>query len=137
MNKKEIKQGLQALGLKQGDIVLLHSSLSSMGNVEGGAETVADAFLETLGKAGTLIVPVFGNLGILTDIVKSRTDAVLSDCPKGTVAAIGADARKICIDHCKADTVHGEGSPYLKIAGIGGFLGIVGKICPGNHRQPA
>jgi aminoglycoside 3-N-acetyltransferase len=126
MNKNEIKQGLQALGLKEGDIVLLHSSLSSMGNVEGGAETVVDAFLETLGKPGTLIVPVFGDLGILTVTVKSRPDAVLSDCPKGTVAAIGADARKICIDHWKADTVHGEGSPYLKIAGLGGYICLLG-----------
>ena len=126
MNKAEIKQGLQALGLKEGDIVLLHSSLSSMGKVEGGAVAVVEAFLETLGKAGTLAAPVFGSLGILADAVKEWPDAVISDCPKGTVAAIGADAGKICIDHWQADTVHGEGSPYLKIAGLGGYICLLG-----------
>ena len=126
MNKAGIKQGLRALGLKKGDIVLLHSSLAAIGRVEGGAAAVIEAFLETLGKAGTLVVPVFGSLGILTDTVKRRPDAVISDCPKGTVAAIGADARKICIDHWKADTVHGEGSPYLKIAGLGGYVCLLG-----------
>jgi aminoglycoside 3-N-acetyltransferase len=126
MNKDEIKHGLQALGLKQGDIVLLHSSLGSMGNIEGGAETVVNAFLETLGKNGTLVVPVFGDLGILTHAVKCHPDAVVSDCPKGTVAAIGTDARKICIDHWKADTVHGEGTPYLKIASLCGYVCLLG-----------
>jgi aminoglycoside 3-N-acetyltransferase len=126
MNKDEIKQGLRILGLKAGDIVLLHSSLSSIGKVDGGAETVVEAFLETLGETGTLLVPVFGNLGIITDIVKGRRDAVISDCPKGAVAAIGADARGICIDHWKADTVHGEGTPYLKIAGLGGYICLLG-----------
>lgn len=126
MNKTGIKQGLQALGLKKGDIVLLHSSLSSIGEVKGGAAAVVEAFLETLGEAGTLAVPAFGSLGVITDIVKGRPDAVISDCPKGAVAAIGADARKICIDHWRADTVHGEGSPYLKIAGLGGYICLLG-----------
>ena len=126
MNKAGIKQGLRALGLKKGDIVLLHSSLASIGSVEGGAAIVIDAFLETLGNTGTLIVPVFGDLGILTETVKGRPDAVISDCPKGTVAAIGADAQKICIEHWKADTVHGENSPYLKIAGLGGYVCLLG-----------
>ena len=126
MNKDEIKQGLRTLGLKEGDIVLLHSSMASIGKVDGGAENVVDAFLETLGETGTLIVPVFGNLGILTEVVKRRHSAVISDCPKGTVASIGADAGKICIDHWKADTVHGEGTPYLRIAGLGGYVCLIG-----------
>ena len=37
----------------------MHSSLSSFGYVEGGAETVVKAFLDVLGKEGTLAVPIF------------------------------------------------------------------------------
>ncbi|KAF6797080.1 hypothetical protein CMUS01_15796, partial [Colletotrichum musicola] len=48
---------LRNLGLKQGDTVLLHSSLSSLGWVNGGAETVVSALLEVLGGSGTLVVP--------------------------------------------------------------------------------
>ena len=49
----------KSLGIKEGDVLLVHSSLSSMGNVEGGADTVIDALLEVLGKEGTLLFPAF------------------------------------------------------------------------------
>ena len=126
MNKDEIKETLQEFGVSKGDIILVHSSLASIGHVDGGADAVIDAFLETIGDKGTLIVPVFGNLGILTDRVKSRSRAVISDCPKGTVAAIGADAEFICRDHWKADTAHGNDTPYLRIAGLGGYICLLG-----------
>jgi len=126
MNKADIKKCLSELGLKSGDVVIVHSSLSSIGQVEGGANTLIDAFLETVGGEGTLIAPVFGNLGIFTHTLKARPEAVVSDCPLGTVAAIGADAEFICRDHWKADTVHGNDSPYLKIAGLGGYVCLLG-----------
>ena len=47
VNKDLIADGLQSLGLKRGDIVIVHSSLSSFGYVEGGADTVIVALLET------------------------------------------------------------------------------------------
>ncbi|MGF1512790.1 MAG: aminoglycoside N(3)-acetyltransferase [Elainellaceae cyanobacterium] len=48
---------LQALGLASGDVVLVHSSLSAMGWVCGGAQTVIQALVETVGAAGTLVMP--------------------------------------------------------------------------------
>jgi aminoglycoside 3-N-acetyltransferase len=126
MNKTEIKKSLKELGLKNGDTVIIHSSLASIGHVEGGADTVIDAFLETVGQEGTIVAPVFGNLGILTQTLKNRDEAVVSDSPKGTVAAIGADAEFICRDHWKADTAHGHNTPYLKIAGQGGYICLLG-----------
>ena len=64
MTKQEIIAGLREMGLTTGDKVLLHSSLFSLGNVEGGPDAAIDAFLEVLGSDGTLLVPVFGALGI-------------------------------------------------------------------------
>lgn len=126
MNKEEIKKSLETLGLKEGDIVLLHSSLASIGFVEGGAETVVEAFLETLGEKGTLATPVFGNLGIITKIVEKHPRSIKSDCPFGTISAIGADAEYICENHWKAESCHAEGSPYLKIAEKDGFVCLMG-----------
>ena len=126
MNKADIKKSLSEFGIKSGDVVIVHSSLSSIGRVEGGADTLIDAFLEIIGSEGTLIAPVFGNLGIFTHTLKERPEAVVSDCPLGTVAAIGADAEFICRNHWKADTVHGNDSPYLKIAGLGGYICLLG-----------
>lgn len=48
---------LQQLGLGPGDRVLVHSSLSSLGWVCGGAVAVVEALLSVLGPDGTLVVP--------------------------------------------------------------------------------
>ncbi len=126
INQKNIADGLRSLGLKEGDIVLLHSSLLSLGQVEGGPAAVIDAFLNVLTEKGTLLVPVFGALGILTDEVKNRPNAVISPCPAGTLAAIGKDAEELCCDHWKADTVHGQNTPYTRIAERNGYICLLG-----------
>jgi len=51
-----IRTGLTILGLRQGDSVLVHSSLSRFGHVEGGADAVIDALLDILGRDGTLMM---------------------------------------------------------------------------------
>ncbi|UNI20478.1 Aminoglycoside N(3)-acetyltransferase [Purpureocillium takamizusanense] len=50
-------EDLGRLGLQAGDTVLLHSSLSAMGFVVGGAPAVVRALLEVLGPGGTLAAP--------------------------------------------------------------------------------
>ena len=59
--KEHIVAGLRKLGLKRGANVGVHSSLSSFGYVEGGAGTVVDALLETVGVEGTVVVPTYSN----------------------------------------------------------------------------
>ncbi|OGV46665.1 MAG: hypothetical protein A2017_13735 [Lentisphaerae bacterium GWF2_44_16] len=126
MNKEEIKKILKKSGLKKGDIVLLHSSYAAIGKVDGGGDSVIDAFLETLGKDGTLAVPVFGSLGILTELVSKRPGAIKSVHPKAGVAAIGKDAEKICAKHWEADIAHAENTPYTRIADMGGYICLMG-----------
>jgi aminoglycoside 3-N-acetyltransferase len=48
---------LRALGLAPGDTVLVHSSLRAIGFVVGLGQAVAQALLDVLGPAGTLVVP--------------------------------------------------------------------------------
>ncbi len=43
LTQKDIIDGLKGLGLEHGTAVEVHSSLSSMGFVEGGAATVINA----------------------------------------------------------------------------------------------
>ncbi len=126
MKRTELEKSLKALGLKKNAIVLLHSSMVSLGEVEGGAEAVIDAFLNVIGPKGTLVVPVFGKLGILTELVKARKGAVVSNCPLGTLAAIGGDAKFLLEGHWDADTAHGHGTPYEKIAEAGGYICLLG-----------
>jgi len=57
VSKEDIKAGLRKLGLKQGDLLGVHSSLSSFGYVEGGAEAVIDALFEVVGERGAIVMP--------------------------------------------------------------------------------
>lgn len=48
---------LHALGLEPGATVMVHSSLSRLGYVAGGAQAVVTALLVALGPTGTLVMP--------------------------------------------------------------------------------
>jgi aminoglycoside 3-N-acetyltransferase len=48
---------LARLGVSPGSVLVVHSSLSSLGYVSGGAHAVVLALLEALGPEGTLVVP--------------------------------------------------------------------------------
>ena len=126
LTQDDIAAGLRQLGLSSGDCVILHSSLSSLGEVVGGADTVVDAFLEVLGSNGTLVVPTFDDFGAIPESVRNRPDACHSIHPKASVAAVGAKAEGICRDHWKAQTAHGEGTPYLRMAELGGYVCLLG-----------
>jgi aminoglycoside N3'-acetyltransferase len=52
-----LARDLGELGLTNGSTVLVHSSLSALGYVVGGARSVVMALLEVLGEGGTLVVP--------------------------------------------------------------------------------
>ena len=61
VTKGQITRGFRSLGLKKGDIIGAHSSLSSFGCVAGGADAVVDAMLETVGETGSVVVPSYSN----------------------------------------------------------------------------
>lgn len=52
--RQELKELLRQLGLEWGDTIMLHASLRAFGYLIGGAETIIEALLSTLGPEGTL-----------------------------------------------------------------------------------
>lgn len=54
---RSLAANLTALGLSPGDVVLMHSSMRSVGYVAGGPQAVVQALLDVLGPGGTLVVP--------------------------------------------------------------------------------
>ena len=58
-SKTSIKKDLQALGLKSGDIILVHSSMSKIGWIAGREIAVIEALLEVVGLQGTIVMPSF------------------------------------------------------------------------------
>ncbi len=55
--KQDILDALSAVGLARGQSVMVHTSLSSLGFVCGGAQVVIEALLETVGPEGTVMMP--------------------------------------------------------------------------------
>ena len=56
ITKQQLKDDLQAMGIRPDDTVLIHTSLKSVGEVEGGADGFIDAFCEYL-KDGLFLIP--------------------------------------------------------------------------------
>jgi len=63
LTQSQLVDGLRLLGVTEGSVLEVHSSLSSFGYVPGGAQTVVDALIEAVGYEGTLVMPAqtFGN----------------------------------------------------------------------------
>ena len=55
----QITDALRRLGVASGDVLLVHSSLSRLGRVDGGADAVVDAVLEAVGPDGLVVMPTF------------------------------------------------------------------------------
>jgi aminoglycoside 3-N-acetyltransferase len=124
---EEIARDLRALGVRAGDTLLVHSAMSRIGHVQGGAPAVVDGFLHVLGPGGTLAVPTFPFKGSMFGYVKSDPDfdadetpslmgaiseavrrwpgALRSLEPTHPVAALGPQAQFLIEDH-----VHAQGS---------------------------
>lgn len=55
--KEDIIQALKQVGVQPGQTIMVHTSLSSLGFVCGGAQTVIEALLECVGEDGTIMMP--------------------------------------------------------------------------------
>lgn len=119
--------GFRGLGLNSGDGVLVHSSLSSLGRVDRGAETVVDALRETVGDDGTVMMPTFtrydrpynpetspSTVGAITEAFRKRPAAVRSAHPTKSVAVIGPDADSLLSDHDPRNSI-GPASPIHRL----------------------
>lgn len=58
---QSLKSDFKVLGVKQGDVLLVHSSLSKLGWTVGGPVSVIDALIGIIGEEGTLIMPSFSS----------------------------------------------------------------------------
>jgi len=155
-SREEITRGLRQAGLGPGDIVLVHSSLASLGFVPGGAETVIDALVECVSPGGTVLFPTFTGsrelshahppvfrphetpcwTGLIPETARRRPDAIRSLGPTHSVCAIGSRAQWLTADHEKCATPCGIGSPFHKLQQSGGkvlFIGVDLSCCTLFH----
>ena len=141
--KDGIKIKLRELGLNPGDNIIVHSSLSSFGYVEGGADTVIDALTELLTADGTILMPSFNHggiydsgeifdikttptvSGIIADTFWRRPGALRSMNPTHPFAAWGKNAVRYTANHHLVDSF-GEDSPIGLLWRDGGYCLLLG-----------
>jgi aminoglycoside 3-N-acetyltransferase len=133
---------LRALGVRPGDAVFVHGSLSRFGHVEGGAETVCRSLVDAVGEDGTVIMPAFtfrlrdvddpvldvanepSCVGRISETFRTGFATHRSRHITHSVSAAGADAEFFTRDHCR--TAFDEHSSFRKLVDRGGMVLLFG-----------
>jgi len=148
ITEADIIEALRKHGLNSGDVAMVHSSLSRLGNVQGGAPTVIRALLEVLGDEGTLAMPSFpalgytynylstnpsfdvrhtaSQMGIITETFRKIKGVKRSLHPTDPVCAIGKEAKFLLKGHFMQLTPYNENSPFYKLITLKGKIVTLG-----------
>jgi aminoglycoside 3-N-acetyltransferase len=149
ITKIQLVAELRAIGIKEGDDLLVHSSLSNIGFVENGPKDVVEALLEVVGNKGNVLMPNSPNaqyqldyirnlecfdvatakskLGAISEYFRSLPNAIRSVHPTEPVSCIGPDAEYFTQDHFGELTPYTSKSPFYRISERGGkilYLGV-------------
>lgn len=152
-NKIEIKiidalvQNWNRSGLKEGDLVLVHSSLKRLlfklkdefGELIS-PKLIYDSLIKTLGENGTLILPLYNfdfpntkyfnfnetpsQMGALTEIGRNQTNAVRTGHPIYSFSVIGKLSNEF--EGINNKSGYGKDSPFAKIKELNGKIAIIG-----------
>jgi len=141
--QKDIENSLLEIGLRKGDIIMVHSDLSSfgkLGDVKDKNEfikDILDSFRNVIGKEGTLIVPTYNTesfckykiydvnktistAGIFTEFVRKLATSIRSEDPIHSHAGIGKYAEKLLKD--VGDESFGEDSFFDRFYRLNGKI---------------
>ena len=80
VDKAAILAALAKVGVRKGDTLLVHSSLSACGHIVGGAQTIIEALMEAVGPDGNFFVPTFQRSECYLNGINKRWDHRPSDC---------------------------------------------------------
>ncbi len=156
VSRTQLISGFESLGLRPTCRVMVHVSLSSLGFVEGGAETVVEALRETAGDEGAVIIPSFrdairsdhyglhecrdgcprdlcpsrerGYTGVVGETVRQQPDALRSCHPTHSWVGIGEDSKFLLEGHRHSLTPCGADSPFFRLMMRDGVILLIGVI---------
>lgn len=156
VTRQDVEKAVRDLGIKEGDVVLVHSSFKSMGHVVGGAEDVIGGFLDVLGEEGTLVFPCFtqkdfanayktwhidkpSDTGYLTNYFRLREGSLRSDQATHSVAVCGKFKEELTKTHghthkrfgSMGDTPFSADSPWEKMYNMNAKIVLLG-VKPGS-----
>lgn len=141
----DLEKGLADLGVRPGARMMVHSSLSSFGRVDGGPDAVIRALKAVVGPAGTIVMPSFNHgapftadgPGVFDPTRTHTTNGAIPDRfwrlpetyrslnPTHAFAAWGANAEELVSRHHLGTTM-GPGSPLHRLWQAGGAVLLLG-----------
>ncbi|MDG1842658.1 MAG: AAC(3) family N-acetyltransferase [Crocinitomicaceae bacterium] len=146
---QKVISDLKTCGIQPGDDLLVHSSLSSIGYVQNGAETVINALLKVVGEKGNLLMPSSPNaflqlnyiqnlkvfdvlhtpsaLGSITEIFRTKKGVLRSEHPTEPVCCYGPNSMDYTGTHFGELTPYTKKSPFYKLVQNKGkilYLGV-------------
>ena len=142
-NKQQLKNQLESMGLKGDETILIHSSMKSIGEVDGGADTVLDAWMEYF-KDGLLLLPTHtwktvnadnpvynpqttpSCVGLLTNMFMKRDGVIRSLHPTHSMAGYGKSAAEYLAGEEYNNTPCTPGGCYDRLRDAGGKVLLVG-----------
>ena len=136
LNEAKIREALESCGAFKADLLLVHSSLSACGSIDGGPATVIRALRSWITDRAALalpthtwsypdasgVAPVYdfkstpSVVGTITNHYWRQPGVVRSQHPSHSLAVSGPGADELCRDHELRETPCGPGTPYLRIA---------------------
>jgi len=143
VTSRRLAADLRRLGLAEGDLVCVHSALNAVGYLVRGPDTVIDALCAVVGERGTVMMPTFSaadntyhyvtsapppfdpqqvlaSTGTLPERFRHYPGVKRSLHPTHSVAATGPLTEQLLLDHEKAETPFGDGTPYARLESLGG-----------------
>lgn len=144
------------LGIKKGDVVLIHSSIDRL-NTDLSPKEILSLLLETVGEEGTLLFPTYpdktsyeflisGEIwdikrtpsfsGMLSEIARRTKGSSRSLHPTKSVCAIGKNSDFFINEHHVSPYPYDRTSPYYKVIennGVSIGLGITSNYFSSTH----
>lgn len=139
---ENLVEGFRRLGVAEGDTLLVHSSYKSLGEVDGGPQTVIRALEAALGtdKDGTLIMPTFNfdftkgvpwdvrktrsKMGALTEVVRTDPRAKRVFHPFYSFAVLGKHAEML--GSLRYKSAYERNSLFGKLRDLDGKITVIG-----------
>ena len=149
LTQKDIHLFLKNQGIRKSDTVLIHTSMRSLGEVEGGCDGVIDAFISYLSEGLFLVPthtwanvdeksPIFDAkstrpcIGALPTVAAFRRDAHRSLHPTHSVAAFGARAEEFIRGEENAHSPASAGGVWQRLYDEGAKILLIGVLLNRN-----
>lgn len=143
VTKEMLLCGLKEIGIGKGDVLEVHSSLSSFGYVEGGANTIIEALIECVGESGTILMPTFHGfnpynihqfdvkktnsvVGSVTNCFRKYENVERNLHPTHSVAVYGKHSKYLIEDSLKSPNPFDKYSPFYRLLKLNGKIVCLG-----------